>query len=316
MDFKDYYKILGVEPSADDKAIKAAYRKLARKYHPDVSKEAGAEDKFKEASEAYEVLGSPDKRAEYDEIRKYGRQGRPFQAPPGWQSRSGGAAGGFGGDTTDFSEFFSSIFGNRGQPGGGRSRTQGRKGQDVDMELAIFLEESLSGESKKVSYRVPQHSPNGQRMADITKTLNVKIPAGVADGERIRLKGQGAPGIAGGENGDLYLTIRLAPHPLFEVEGHDLVIQVPLAPWELALGTKVAVPTLTGRINLTIRPDSQNGQRLRVKGNGLQDKQGQRGDLFAQLKVVMPSQNDEASRALWQKLADKSGFDPRSGWGR
>lgn len=313
MDFKDYYKILGVEPAADDKAIKAAYRKLARKYHPDVSKEAGAEDKFKEATEAYEVLGTPDKRAEYDEIRKYGHQGRPFQAPPGWQSRAGSGASGFGNDTTDFSEFFSSIFGGRAQAG---ARPRGRKGQDVDMELAIFLEESISGESKKISYKVPQHNAAGQRMADVTKTLNVKIPAGVADGERIRLKNQGAPGAGGGENGDLYLTIRLAPHPLFEVEGNDLVINVPLAPWEAALGTKVAVPTLTGRINLTIRPDSQNGLRLRVKGNGLQDKQGQRGDLYAQVKIVMPPQADEATRALWQKLADKAAFDPRSGWGR
>lgn len=310
MDFKDYYKILDVEPTADDKAIKTAYRKLARKYHPDVSKEAGAEDKFKEASEAYEVLSSPEKRAEYDEIRKYGRQGRPFQPPPGWQSRSGG--GGFD-ETTDFSEFFSSIFGGRPQQGG-RTRNPGRKGQDVEMELAIFLEETLSGESKQVSFRVPQHSAAGQRMADITKTLNVKIPAGVADGERIRLKGQGAPGIAGGDKGDLYLTIRLAPHPLFEVEGHDLVIQVPLAPWEAVLGTKVAVPTLTGRINLTIRPDSQNGQRLRVKGNGLMSKNGERGDLYAQLKIVMPKHTDEATKALWQSLSDKSSFDPRAQW--
>lgn len=309
MDFKDYYKILDVEPTADEKAIKTAYRKLARKYHPDVSKEAGAEEKFKEASEAYEVLSSPEKRAEYDDLRKYGRQGR-FQPPPGWHSRSGG--GGFD-ETTDFSEFFSSIFGGRPQQGG-RTRNPGRKGQDVEMELAIFLEETLSGESKQVSFRVPQHSAGGQRMADITKTLNVKIPAGVADGERIRLKGQGAPGIAGGEKGDLYLTIRLAPHPLFEVEGHDLVIQVPLAPWEAALGTKVAVPTLTGRINLTIRPDSQNGQRLRVKGNGLMNKSGERGDLYAQLKIVMPKHTDDATKALWQKLADKAAFDPRAQW--
>ena len=310
MDFKDYYKILDVEPTADDKAIKTAYRKLARKYHPDVSKEAGAEDKFKEASEAYEVLSSPEKRAEYDEIRKYGRQGRPFQPPPGWQSRGG--SGGFD-ETTDFSEFFSSIFGGRPQQGG-RTRNPGRKGQDVEMELAVFLEETLSGESKQVSFRVPQHSAGGQRMADITKTLNVKIPAGVTDGERIRLKGQGAPGIAGGDKGDLYLTIRLAPHPLFEVEGHDLVISVPLAPWEAALGTKIAVPTLTGRINLTIRPESQNGQRLRVKGNGLMSKNGERGDLYAQLKIIMPKHIDEATKALWQSLADTSSFDPRAQW--
>lgn len=310
MDFKDYYKILAVEPTADDKAIKTAYRKLARKYHPDVSKEAGAEDKFKEASEAYEVLSSPEKRAEYDDIRKYGQQGRPFQPPPGWQGRGG--TGGFGGgDNGDFSDFFSSIFGGRQQ--GGRSHNPGRRGQDVEMELAIFLEETLSAESKQVSFKVPQHNAAGQRVADITKTLNVKIPAGVADGERIRLKGQGAPGVAGGENGDLYLIIRFAPHPKFDVEGNDLIITVPLAPWEVALGTKVAIPTLTSKINLTIRPDSQNGQRLRIKGNGLLNKQGQRGDLLAQIKVVMPPSND-ATKELWKTLADKAAFDPRAQW--
>jgi curved DNA-binding protein len=182
------------------------------------------------------------------------------------------------------------------------------------MELAVFLEETLSSESKQISFKVPQHSANGQRMADITKTLNVKIPAGVTDGERIRLKGQGAPGVAGGEKGDLYLIIRLAPHPMFDVEGHDLIITVPIAPWEAALGTKVAVPTLTGKINLTIRPDSQNGQRLRVKGNGLLNKQGQRGDLYAQLKIVMPKSTDEATKALWEKLAAQAAFDPRAQW--
>jgi curved DNA-binding protein len=317
MDFKDYYKILGVEPTADDKTIKTAYRKLARKYHPDVSKEVGAEDKFKEASEAYEALSDPEKRAEYDDIRKYGHQGR-FQPPPGWHGRGGtGAGADFGGasfEGGDFSEFFSSIFGNRGGQQGARTRNPGRRGQDVEMELAIFLEETLSTESKKISFKVPQHSANGQRMADITKTLNVKIPAGVTDGERIRLKGQGAPGVAGGENGDLFLTIRLAPHPHFDVEGHDLIITVPLAPWEAALGAKVAVPTLTGKINLTIRPDSQSGQRLRVKGNGLLNKHGHRGDLFAQLKIVMPKSTDEATKALWEKLAETAAFDPRAQW--
>jgi len=315
MDFKDYYKILGVEPTADDKAIKAAYRKLARKYHPDVSKERDAEDKFKEANEAYEALSSPEKRAEYDELRKYGQHGRPFQGPPGWESRAGGG-GGF--ENGDFSDFFSSIFGARGGSPFGRAgqqqRSAGRRGQDVEMELAVFLEETLSTESKKISFQVPQYSANGQRTGHTTKTLNVKIPAGVSDGERIRLKGQGAPGLAGGASGDLFLTIRMAPHPLFDVEGHDLIITVPLAPWEAALGTKVAVPTLTGKINLTIRPDSQSGQRLRVKGMGLTNKQGQRGDLYAQLKVVMPSQSDATARELWSQLAEHAAFNPRTQW--
>ena len=273
MDFKDYYKILGVEPTADEKAIKTAYRKLARKYHPDVSKETDAEDKFKEASEAYEALTSLT-----NAPNTTNSQIRPAGPVPAAAWLAGPWRCGAGGlwwrqfENGDFSDFFSSIFGNRGGQQGGRAQSPGRRGQDVEMELAVFLEETLSSESKQISFKVPQYSANGQRMADITKTLNVKIPAGVTDGERIRLKGQGAPGVAGGEKGDLYLIIRLAPHPKFDVEGHDLIITVPIAPWEAALGTKVAVPTLTGKINLTIRPDSQNGQRLRAKGNGLLNK--------------------------------------------
>lgn len=313
MDFKDYYKILGVEPTADDKAIKAAYRKLARKYHPDVSKEKDAEAKFKDASEAYEALKSADKRAEYDDLRKYGQHGQPFQGPPGWQSRGG--YGGGGQDTGDFSDFFSSIFGSRGNGfGGAQGRSAGRRGQDVEMELPVFLEETLSNESKPVTFQVPQYNAAGQHVSNTTKSLNVKIPAGVADGERIRLKGQGAPGIGGGANGDLYLSIKFAPHPKFDVEGENLIITLPLAPWELALGTEVAVPTLTGKINLKVPAGSQNGQRMRAKGHGLLNKAGQRGYLFVQLKAVMPKNTDDEVKALWQALAEKAAFDPRETW--
>lgn len=324
MDFKDYYKILQIEPTADDKAIKTAYRKLARKYHPDVSKEADAENQFKEVSEAYEVLKSPEKRAEYDELRKYGgRQGQPFQPPPGWQPRNGrgGAGGGaefFDSEGTDFSDFFANIFGSSGRGRGpqGRSGNAGRRGQDVEMELPISLEETLSDEPKVVSFQLPQSGPQGQRLADVNKTLHVKIPVGVVDGERVRLKGQGAPGLGGAANGDLYLIIRLAPHSLFDVEGQDLIITVPLAPWEAALGAKVAVPTLTGRINLTVPPNSQAGQRMRIKGKGLRNKQSGQGDLYAQLKVVMPKTTNEASERLWRELAAQAAFDPRSEWGK
>ncbi|NWE76657.1 DnaJ C-terminal domain-containing protein [Pseudomonas yamanorum] len=313
MDFKDYYKILGVEPTADDKTIKAAYRKLARKYHPDVSKEKDAEAKFKDASEAYEALKSADKRAEYDELRKYGQHGQPFQGPPGWQSRGG--YGGGGQDTGDFSDFFSSIFGSRGNGfGGAQGRSAGRRGQDVEMELPVFLEETLSNESKQVNFQVPQYNAAGQHVSNTTKSLNVKIPAGVTDGERIRLKGQGAPGIGGGAAGDLYLIIKFAPHPKFDVEGEDLIITLPLAPWELALGTEVAVPTLTGKINLKVPAGSQNGQRMRAKGHGLLNKAGQRGYLFVQLKAVMPKNTDDEVKALWQELAQKAAFDPRESW--
>ncbi|MCY1273792.1 Curved DNA-binding protein [compost metagenome] len=311
MDFKDYYAVLGVEADADDKTIKTAYRRLARKYHPDVSQEAGAEDRFKEVAEAYEVLGDAQKRAEYDELRRYGgRQGQPFEPPPGWQSHAGGSEGMHG--EQDFSDFFESLFG----AARGRAQPRARRGRDLEVELPIFLEESQSGDSKSVAFALPQFGDDGRRLADVQKTLNVKIPAGVADGERIRLKGQGAPGGAGGPAGDLYLVIRLVPHPLFDVDGRDLIVTVPVAPWEAALGAKVTVPTLGGRIHLSVPADSQSGQRLRIKGKGLADKQGGHGDLYALLKVVMPPRSDEAARELWKQLSERAAFDPRASWSR
>jgi curved DNA-binding protein len=310
MDFKDYYKILGVPQDADSKAIKTAYRKLARKYHPDVNPEPGAEDKFKEVAEAYEVLKNTERRAEYDELRKYGgRSGQGFEPPPGWQSgrRSAGAhAEQFDGD---FSDFFNSIFG--GAAGGTRQQHSGFRGQDAEIEMPVFLEETLTETSKLVEYRIPVVE-NGQ-VTETKKSLKVKIPAGVVDGERIRLKGQAGPGQGNAPSGDLYLHIRVVPHPLFDVEGHNLVITVPVAPWEAALGAKVTVPTLSGKINLTIAPNSQTGQRLRIKGKGLVTRNGT-GDLYALLKIVMPpSANDEIA-ALWQSLSEKTDFDPRAKW--
>jgi len=245
MDFKDYYKVLGLEPGADDKAVKTAYRKLARKYHPDVSKEADAENKFKEVAEAYEVLKSAEKRAEYDELRKYAEQGRPFEPPPGWQPS--GHAGFTGGNSagSEYSDFFESLFGGAGRfQDAGRNRV--RRGQDVEMALPLLLEETLADETKTIAFQLPQYSADGQPLPAISKTLNVKIPPGVSNGERIRLKGQGAPGVGGGAHGDLYLIIHFVPHPLFDVEGHNLVLTVPLAPWEAALGSQVTLPTLSG----------------------------------------------------------------------
>ena len=309
MEFKDYYAILGVEPGADDKAIKTAYRKLARKYHPDVNQEAGAEDQFKEVSEAYEVLKSPEKRAEYDQLRRYGQAGQRFEAPPDWQPPSGGFAGRHGHFEGDFSEFFESIFGTQRAS----HAPQARRGRDIELELPVFLEEVLGETSKPIDYLLPSYDEHGLRQADRRKSLNVKIPAGVADGERIRLKGQGGPGSGGAPNGDLYLFIRLVPHPLFDVEGRDLIVTVPLAPWEAALGARIEVPTLSGRISLSIPQDSQSGQRLRIKGKGLPGKHGA-GDLYAVLKVVMPPHSSETARTLWTRLADAAGFDPRNQW--
>ena len=315
MDFKDYYKVLGLEPGADDKAVKAAYRKLARKYHPDVSKEKDAENQFKEVAEAYEVLKSAEKRAEYDELRKYAQQGRPFEPPPGWQPRGNAGFADEMGGGRDYSDFFESLFGAAGRSQG-PGRKSARRGQDVEMELPILLEETLADEAKKIAFQLPQYSADGQPLAAISKTLNVKIPAGVSDGERIRLKGQGAPGLGGAANGDLYLIIRLVPHPLFDVEAHNLILTVPLAPWEAALGSKVTVPTLDGKIHLSIPANSQSGQRLRIKGKGLMNKQSERGDLYALFKIVIPAQADEPTRALWAQLAEQAAFDPRAEWSK
>jgi len=322
MEFRDYYKILGVKPDADDKVIKTAYRKLARKYHPDVSDHHEAEDKFKEVSEAYEVLKDKNKRADYDEIRQYGSDGQQFQPPPGWRS-SQPFGGEFNRDSQGgFSDFFSSIFGAAAgdarqqdfsrQQGFNTRQGYGQMGRDIETEMPIFLEDTLNDESKTISYRLPHYETDG-RVSEINKTLKVKIPAGVTDGERIRLQGQGSPGVGNGPSGDLYLRIRLVPHPLFDVEGHNLVITLPLAPWEAALGCKISVPTLMGEIKLSIVANSQTGQRLRIKGKGLLSKTGQ-GDLYAVLKVVVPPTVSDESRDLWQQLATTAAFDPRQQW--
>ena len=320
MEFKDYYSILGVEPDADLKAVKTAYRRLARKYHPDVSSESDAESRFKEIAEAYEVLSDEKKRAEYDQLRQYGRGGR-FEPPPGWQGQRG--AGGASSSGADFSEFFSSIFGGRFGDSFDGSRADARgqhssedffstRGRDLETEMPIFLEDTLAEQTKTIDYALPRYDELG-RVEETRKTLKVKIPAGVTDGERIRLKGQGAPGFGNGPAGDLYLRIRLVPHPLFDVLGRDLSITVPVAPWEAALGTRINIPTLDGRIQLTIKAGSQSGQRLRIRGKGLR-RGDQQGDLFAVLKVVMPDTIRDEDRALWQQLADTNNFDPRQNW--
>ncbi len=316
MEFKDYYKILSVAEDADSKAIKTAYRKLARKYHPDVSGHQEAEDKFKEVTEAYEVLKDPEKRAQYDEFRKYGQPSSGREDGRYRSRQFEGDSSGFSG----FSDFFSSIFGGAGPSGRPQGQSYGftsqqafdQRGQDIETDMPIFLEDTLTDTTKTLSYQLPHREADGHTR-EINRTLNVKIPAGVANGERIRLKGQGGQGIGSAPNGDLYLRIRLVPHPLFDVEAHNLIITVPLAPWEAALGASIEVPTLTGKIKLTIPANSQTGQRLRIKGKGLVRKQGH-GDLYAVLKVVMPDTADDQIKTQWQQLADSAAFDPRKEW--
>lgn len=310
MEFKDYYKVLGVEVDVDLKAIKTAYRKLARKYHPDVSEEHNAEAKFKEVAEAYEVLSDEAKRSDYDHLRQNRQQGQGFEPPPGWQSQATNNAG----QQHDFSDFFENIFGG-GQSRGGRQQHEGfntQRGRDIEIELPLFLEDTLSDASRSIEYNLPHYTEQGQR-EDVRKSLKVKIPEGVSDGERIRLKGQGSPGTGNGPAGDLFLRVRLVPHPLFDTVGADLHIVVPVAPWEAALGTTLTVPTLHGKIKLTIKPNSQSGQRLRIKGKGLRTRKIN-GDLFAILKIVNPESSNKSEESLWQELQKQSTFNPRKEW--
>ena len=313
MEFRDYYKILGVDPDADAKAIKAAYRRLARKYHPDVSSDENAEEKFKELAEAYEVLKDTDKRAQYDMLRQQGGAG-PFQPPPGWQA--GGFESGGGEFEGGFSDFFEQIFGQarHGSRQGYSREHYARRGEDIELTLAIFLEDAFRGESRTISYEVPGFDQQGHLVRQ-QRNLKVKIPAGVTEGERIRLKGQGAPGIGDAPAGDLYLQIRFAPHPLYLVEGDNLTITLPLTPWEAALGCKLTVPTLEGLISLTVPANSQNGKRMRIKGKGL-GRAGKRGDLYVVLHLTMPAAASEKEQALWRQLSEESNFDPRKNWGK
>lgn len=314
MEFKDYYDILGVDEDAEPAAIKRAYRKLARQYHPDVSTASDAEQRFKEVNEAYEVLKDPEKRAEYDQLRRYGAQTADggFQPPPDWQA-AGGFEHAFGGaDAQDFSDFFEAIFGS----GSARQRRSGThrraggfglRGEDLYHRLALFLEEAYRGVEKPITLRVPEVDEQG-RVRHRERTLNVKIPAGVVAGQKIRLRGQGGPG-SGGEPGDLYLEIALAPHPHYKVEGKDIYSELPIAPWEAALGATVPVKTLGGSVNLRVPEGAQAGQKLRLKGRGLPGKPA--GDHYVILRLVMPEKLSPRARELFAELEKEAAFDPR-----
>ncbi|MDF7679319.1 curved DNA-binding protein [Enterobacteriaceae bacterium ESL0689] len=306
MQLKDYYAILGVKPTDDLKTIKTAYRRLARKYHPDVSTEANAEAQFKDIAEAWEVLKDDQRRAEYDQLWAH-RNDPHF----GHQQQSQSYEHSY--NQQDFDDIFSSMFGQQAHH---TRRQRAVRGHDVEIEVGVFLEETLATQTRTISYNLPVYNAFGMVEKEIPKTLNVKIPAGVTDGQRIRLKGQGTPGENGGPNGDLWLIIHIAPHPLFDVVGHNLEIVLPLAPWEAALGTKVTVPTLKESIRLTIPAGSQAGQRLRIKGKGLVNK-NTTGDLYAVIRIVMPPKPNEKASELWRQLADvESGFEPRKEWGK
>ncbi|MGD7035823.1 DnaJ C-terminal domain-containing protein [Methylotuvimicrobium buryatense] len=316
MEYKDYYKIMGVEKTATQDEIKRAYRKLARKYHPDVSKEPDAEQKFKEVGEAYEVLKDPQKRAAYDRIGSQWREGQPFTPPPDWDVGFEFSGGGFtGGDTSGFSDFFESLFGRGGPFGAGRqaySRSFSAQGQDHRAKILIDLEDAYHGASRLISLQIPELDEAG-RMINKTRTLNVKIPKGVKAGQQIRLTGQGGPGIGHGRQGDLYLEIAFRKHRLFHAEGLDIYLELPVTPWEAALGATVAVPTLGGAVELKIPPGSQTAHKLRLKGRGLPGNPP--GDQFAVLKVVVPPAKSDADKAIYEQMAKAMPLNPRVGMG-
>ncbi|HTF14648.1 MAG TPA: DnaJ C-terminal domain-containing protein [Burkholderiales bacterium] len=306
MKYKDYYRVMGVERKASADEIKSAYRKLARKYHPDVSKEPGAEEKFKELGEAYETLKDPEKRAAYDQLGSHS-PGQEFRPPPGWEQQFGD--GKFSFDDLDLGDLFSGMAGrmHRAGRGGGKIRMPG---QDYEVTAHITLEDAYRGTEVNLDLEVPEYDENGFPHR-VRRAFKARIPKGATDGQRLRLPGKGGKGLNGGRDGDLYLNIALHPHRLFRVSGHDLFLDLPLAPWEAVLGTNVLVPTLAGSVRLKVPPGTHAGRQLRLAGRGLPKPHGGEGDLYAIVQIVVPTVTSERERALFKEIAEASTFNPR-----
>ncbi|MFZ1805282.1 MAG: DnaJ C-terminal domain-containing protein [Nitrospira sp.] len=309
MEFKDYYKLLDIDRTATADDIKSAYRKLARKYHPDVSKEPQAEARFKEIGEAYEVLQDPEKRAAYDQLGDRWRGGQEFTPPPEWgagfEFTPGGASAA---EATDYSDFFSTLFGNFSRHGAS-TRTHG---EDHHAKIFIDLEDAFHGGTHTMTLRSPQVDAQG-RVVLRERSLNVQIPKGIRESQHIRLAGQGAPGIKGTTPGDLYLEICFHPHPLYRVQGRDLSLSLPIAPWEAILGATVKAPTPTGVVEVKIPPGSQSGRKLRLKGRGIPGEPA--GDLYLGLEVVLPKADTEQAQQIYQTMARELAFNPREALG-
>jgi curved DNA-binding protein len=309
VEYKDYYQVLGVERGASAEEIKRTYRKLARKYHPDVSKEKNAEEKFKEVQEAYEVLHDPKKRAAYDQLGKDWRAGEQFRPPPDWGQRFQFSFGGAGEEPADFSDFFSSLFGGGARTQFGGRAPRARHGEDRHARIEIDLEEAFHGGTRNLRLQQPEVTSAGE-IAVQEREIRVTIPAGVSDGQQIRLRGQGEPGVRGGAAGDLYLEVQVRPHPAYRLEGRNVVLTLPVTPWEAALGAPVEVPTLGGAVQMTIPPGARAGQRLRLKGRGLPGTPP--GDELVELEIVNPPADTPAARALYEQMRRELNFDPRA----
>jgi curved DNA-binding protein len=307
LEFKDYYKTLGVAREATADEIKKAFRRLARKYHPDVSKEANAEARMKDVNEAYAVLSDPEKRAAYDQLGRDYQPGQDFRPPPNWDAGFEFSGREFGGaQGADFSDFFSELFG-RSRAGGRGARFDAR-GEDRHAKILIDLEDAYQGASRVVTLRVPSVDEQGH-VVMTDHSLNVRIPKGVQEGQVLRLAGQGSPGIGEGKPGDLYLEIHFAPHPRFRVEGKDVYATLRVAPWEAALGATVKASLPVGAVEVRVPEGSQNGRNLRLKGRGVPATPP--GDLYLVLEIVLPKAETPKARELYQTMARELAFDPR-----
>lgn len=314
MEFKDYYQIMGVSRDATQDEIKRAYRKLARKYHPDVSKEPDAEEHFKEVGEAYEVLRDPQKRAAYDRLGADWKAGQEFRPPPGWdQDFEFHSEGMSAEEARHFSDFFESLFG-QGFSGFGGQAKHGFKARGEDSHARVFIdiEDAYQGVSRPIGLRHAEPGRDGRPVIK-ERTLNVRIPKGVRQGQHIRLSGQGGSGQGGGEAGDLYLEVAFRPHPLYHVEGRDVYLTLPVAPWEAALGTTVKAPTPAGYVDLKIPPNSAGGRKLRLKGRGIPAKPP--GDMYVVLDIVLPKADSAEARQAYETFRRAFRFNPRKAMG-
>jgi len=312
MQYKDYYKIMGLSRTATQDEIKRSYRKLARKYHPDVSKERDAEAKFKELGEAYEVLKDPEKRAAYDKLGTNWKAGEDFRPPPNWDEGfefRGGDFSSTGGGAGVFSDFFEQLFGRAGFHTTGHEPHQFHaQGQDTHAKIYINLEDSFQGTTRNISLSAPEMDTQGHVQLK-HRSLNIKIPKGIKPGQHIRLSGQGDPGSGGGKAGNLLLEIAFNPHPLYRVSGTDIYLDLPVTPWEARLGAKIKVPTPGGTVDLKIPPHSEQGTKLRLKGQGLPGKTP--GDFYVVLQIALPPAHSEEAKAAYQKMQQELDFNPR-----
>jgi curved DNA-binding protein len=316
VEFKDYYETLGVARDAQAEDIKKAFRKRARKYHPDVSKEPNADARMKEVNEAYAVLSDPEKRAAYDQLGRNYHAGQEFHAPPGWDqgfgfsTGTGGSTGGFyGAGGAEFSDFFSELFGRARHGQGGRGHFNAR-GEDHHTQILLDLKDAYFGATRTLHMRVPETDSHGRTVLK-DRALDVRIPKGVREGQMIRLTGQGHPGMGDGPAGDLYLEVKFKHHPRYRAEGRDVYATLPVAPWEAALGANVAAPVPDGVLEVKIPADSQSGRKLRLKGRGIPGPHP--GDLYLVLEVMLPEAATPKARELYQRMAQELDFDPRRG---